>query len=112
MLATGVIMRWYHPWPLWWRTGATFVHDWLALAAVIVILGHVWMALRDWDALRAMTVRHHQPVMGEPARTGVDRGRGWTTSTGGVPSLISLSRSITRRSRPPSGLAVNRSSPW
>jgi formate dehydrogenase subunit gamma len=56
LLGTGVIMRWYHPWPLDWRTGATFVHDWLALAVGIVIIGHIWMAFRDWDALRAMVV--------------------------------------------------------
>ena len=56
LLGTGVIMRWYHPWPLDWRTGATFVHDWLALAAGVVVLGHIWMALRDRDALRAMVV--------------------------------------------------------
>jgi formate dehydrogenase subunit gamma len=56
LLGTGVIMRWYHPWPLYWRTGATFVHDWLALSIGIVVLGHIWMALRDWDALRSMFV--------------------------------------------------------
>jgi formate dehydrogenase subunit gamma len=49
-------MRWYHPWPLSWRTGATFVHDWVALAIGIVIIGHIWMACRDWDALRSMFV--------------------------------------------------------
>jgi formate dehydrogenase subunit gamma len=56
MIGTGVIMRWYHPWPLNWRTGATFVHDWVALGIGIVILGHVVMALRDPDALRSMFV--------------------------------------------------------
>ena len=54
MLGTGCIMRWYHPWPLAWRTGATFVHDWTALALGIVIVGHVGMALRHPDALRSM----------------------------------------------------------
>lgn len=54
MLATGVVMRWYHPYPLSWRTGATFVHDWLAIAIGLVILGHVGMALRDPDAMRSM----------------------------------------------------------
>ena len=54
MFGTGAIMRWYHPWPLSWRTGATFVHDWLALAVGVVIIGHVGMALRDPDALRSM----------------------------------------------------------
>jgi formate dehydrogenase subunit gamma len=56
MLGTGVIMRWSHPWPLTWRTGATFVHDWLALAIGLVIIGHIWMALMDWDAMRSMFV--------------------------------------------------------
>lgn len=54
MLGTGVIMRWYHPWPLSWRTGATFVHDWLALGAGLVVIGHIGMALRDPDALGSM----------------------------------------------------------
>jgi formate dehydrogenase subunit gamma len=54
MLATGVIMRWYHPWPLSFRTGATFVHDWLSLAVVVVIAGHIAYALRDPEAMGAM----------------------------------------------------------
>jgi formate dehydrogenase subunit gamma len=54
MLGTGLIMRWYHPWPLSWRTGATFVHDWLALGMGLVIIGHIGMALRDPDVLRSM----------------------------------------------------------
>jgi formate dehydrogenase subunit gamma len=54
LLATGVVMRWYHPYPLSWRTGATFVHDWLAVAVGLVILGHIGMALRDPDAMRSM----------------------------------------------------------
>ncbi len=54
MLGTGAIMKWYTPWPLSWRTGATFVHDWLALATFVVVVGHVLFALRDPDALRSM----------------------------------------------------------
>lgn len=54
MLATGVIMRWYHPYPLGWRTGATFVHDWFAVAIGLVVLGHMGMALRDPDAMGSM----------------------------------------------------------
>ena len=54
MLATGVVMRWYHPYPIDWRTGATFVHDWLALGLGLVILGHIGLALRDPDAFRSM----------------------------------------------------------
>ncbi|MBO0692572.1 MAG: cytochrome b/b6 domain-containing protein [Acidimicrobiaceae bacterium] len=54
MLGTGLILRWYHPWPLSWRTGATLVHDWLSVAIVIVVLGHVRFALADPEALRSM----------------------------------------------------------
>jgi formate dehydrogenase subunit gamma len=56
MMATGSIMKWFKPFPIDWRTGATFVHDWVALAIGIVIIGHIWMACRDWDALRSMFV--------------------------------------------------------
>jgi len=54
MLATGIIMRWFDPFPLAWRTGATFVHDWIALALLAVIIGHIGKALADPVALRAM----------------------------------------------------------
>jgi formate dehydrogenase subunit gamma len=54
MAATGSIMKWFEPFPLPWRTGATFVHDWLALAIVIVIIGHLRFAFGDPDALGAM----------------------------------------------------------
>lgn len=54
MLVTGVIMRWFDPFPLAWRTGATFVHDWLALALLVVIIGHIGKALAEPVALRAM----------------------------------------------------------
>ncbi|MDQ6784279.1 MAG: cytochrome b/b6 domain-containing protein [Actinomycetota bacterium] len=54
LLATGTIMRWYHPWPLSFRTGSTFVHDWLSLAVVAAIAGHIAYAMRDPHAMRAM----------------------------------------------------------
>jgi len=55
MLGTGAIMRWFDPFPLAWRTGATFVHDWFALALLVVIVGHVLKALADPISLRAMS---------------------------------------------------------
>lgn len=55
MLATGVIMRWFDPFPLAWRTGATFVHDWLALTLLAVIVGHILKALAEPVSLRAMS---------------------------------------------------------
>jgi formate dehydrogenase subunit gamma len=54
MLATGAIMRWFEPFPLDWRTGATFVHDWLALILLFVVIGHILKALAEPVALRAM----------------------------------------------------------
>jgi formate dehydrogenase subunit gamma len=55
MLVTGSIMKWFGPFPLSWRTGATFVHDWLALGIWVSISAHVLLAFRDPDALRSMT---------------------------------------------------------
>ena len=54
MLGTGEIMTFPDPWGDRWRTGATFVHDWLFLAVVVVTAGHLWEALRDRDALTGM----------------------------------------------------------
>ncbi len=54
MLLTGSVMRFANHWPIDWRTGATFVHDWLAYAVTIVVIGHVYMAMRDPHALAGM----------------------------------------------------------
>lgn len=54
MLMSGCILHWPATFPLSWRSGATFVHNWLALAFAVVIVGHVYMALRDFEALRSM----------------------------------------------------------
>jgi formate dehydrogenase subunit gamma len=54
MLGTGLMMWFTHLTPLQWRTGATFVHDWLALTLGVVLAGHVGMALGDPEARRGM----------------------------------------------------------
>jgi formate dehydrogenase subunit gamma len=54
MLGTGSMLKWYRFFPLSWRTGATFVHDVLALAIFVVVFGHVVFALTHRDALRSM----------------------------------------------------------
>jgi formate dehydrogenase subunit gamma len=54
MLGTGSIMKWFSLFPLDWRTGATFVHDWFALGVWVAVLGHIAFALRDGDALESM----------------------------------------------------------
>ncbi|MFG2136864.1 cytochrome b/b6 domain-containing protein [Streptomyces sp. NPDC048650] len=52
--ALGLVRPGAAPVPLTWRTGATFVHDWLALAVIIVVAGHVWMAFGDPESRRGM----------------------------------------------------------
>jgi formate dehydrogenase subunit gamma len=54
ILMTGSIMRWFEPFPDSWRTGATFVHDWVFITLAVVIVGHIMFALSDFDSLRSM----------------------------------------------------------
>jgi formate dehydrogenase subunit gamma len=56
MLATGIIMRWYDPLgvDITYRTGATFVHDWTAIATWVIVAGHIVIALSDRMSLRGM----------------------------------------------------------
>jgi formate dehydrogenase subunit gamma len=54
LLMTGVLMHFTHLAPLAWRTGATFVHDWSAIAVGLLVAGHTLYAVRDREALRGM----------------------------------------------------------
>lgn len=54
LLGTGLLMWFTGLAPLVWRTGATFVHDWLALALGLVLAGHIGKALGDPEARRGM----------------------------------------------------------
>jgi cytochrome b subunit of formate dehydrogenase len=54
MLGTGLIMRFANHWAVSWRTGATFVHDWIAYAILAAVVGHIYMAMRDPYALGGM----------------------------------------------------------
>ncbi|MFF7205048.1 cytochrome b/b6 domain-containing protein [Streptomyces sp. NPDC008141] len=54
MAGTGLMMWFTHLTPLVWRTSATFVHDWLALAIGFVLIGHIGMAFADPEARRGM----------------------------------------------------------
>jgi formate dehydrogenase subunit gamma len=71
MMATGSIMRWFDPFPLAWRRGATFVHDWLSLVLTVVIAGHIAFAFRHRESLDAMwrggpgPVKRKTPAGGE-----------------------------------------------
>ena len=54
MLGTGIILKWFSLFALDTRTGATFVHDWVALGIWIAVIGHILFALRDPVAVGAM----------------------------------------------------------
>lgn len=50
MFGTGMVMFWSSLFTDSIRTGATFVHDWTALALGLLVLGHIWMAFNDATA--------------------------------------------------------------
>lgn len=54
MLGTGCVMAWFGLFPVRWRTGATFVHDTLALVIFVAVLGHICVALAHPGSLRSM----------------------------------------------------------
>lgn len=54
MAGTGLLMWFTGLTPLVWRTSATFVHDWLALAVGGVLAAHIAMAAAHPEARRAM----------------------------------------------------------
>jgi formate dehydrogenase subunit gamma len=54
MVGTGLIMWFPHLSALTVRTGASFVHDWLALVIGILVIGHIRMALKDPEARYGM----------------------------------------------------------
>lgn len=51
LLISGVVMYYTGLAPLPWRSGATFVHDWFALAVGLLVVGHVVMATKDPSAM-------------------------------------------------------------
>jgi formate dehydrogenase subunit gamma len=77
MLGTGSVMNWFHYFPVDWRTGATFVHDWVAVILFVVVIGHIGMALADPESLGSM-------IKGSvPARWARERRPGWYEEVAG-----------------------------
>ena len=54
LLLTGIVMQATELAPLSWRTGATLMHDWSALAVGLLLVGHSWFALNDPIAMRSL----------------------------------------------------------
>jgi formate dehydrogenase subunit gamma len=80
LLATGLIMRWFEPFPDDIRTGATFVHDWTYVVVAVLVAGHILKALAEPEALRSM-VTGWVPA----AWARVHRALWWSESGGGPP---------------------------
>ncbi len=93
MLATGAIMRWFDPFPLAWRTGATFVHDWMAIAIAVAVTGHILVAVGDGDAMRSMVrgwvpaswARRHRPRWHDEVVAGHPRAMSGDAAYDGAP---------------------------
>lgn len=54
MVMTGSIMKWFGPFPLEWRSGATFVHDWVSFGLWFLIPAHIIKAIITPGAVRGM----------------------------------------------------------
>jgi formate dehydrogenase subunit gamma len=54
LLLTGAVLAATGLAPLSWRTGATLVHDWTALAFGLLVVGHLRFALADPVSLRSL----------------------------------------------------------
>jgi formate dehydrogenase subunit gamma len=88
LLVSGLVMYLTNLSPLAWRRGATFAHDWFALAVGLLVVGHVAMAFKDPHAMAGMRTgrvplrwarREHgawaREVAGEPPAAAADRPR-------------------------------------
>jgi formate dehydrogenase subunit gamma len=70
LLGTGVLMYWPSLVGLSYRTGATFVHDVVGLALGLLVLGHIYKAVQDREAMKGARTglvsiawaRRHHPV--------------------------------------------------
>ena len=80
LLLTGTVLTATGIAPLAWRTGATLVHDWTALAFGLLVLGHVGHALRDPVSMRSLRT-------GTVPRSWAEREHGsWAAELTGAPS--------------------------
>jgi formate dehydrogenase subunit gamma len=101
MLATGCLLHWYRPFPLSWRAGATFVHNWLAVALVVVIAGHIVLALSDPPAMRSI-------LFGRISRGWARRHAPAWLEEDGPALLISTAAGLEREDQPQSATGPDR----
>lgn len=70
LLGTGTAMFYTHLLRLSWRTGATFVHDWAAVAVGLLVIGHIYRAVNDpgaRDGMRTGRVSRQWAQQNHPA---------------------------------------------
>jgi formate dehydrogenase subunit gamma len=53
-LMTGAVMHWFNLFSDSWRTGATFVHELFFYLIIVVVVGHIGMAVAHPQALRSI----------------------------------------------------------
>ncbi len=54
MLMSGSVMKWFGPFPLEWRSGATFVHDYVSFGLWFLIPAHILKAMITPGAISGM----------------------------------------------------------
>ena len=54
MLMSGSVMKWFGPFPLEWRSGATFVHDYVSFGLWFLIPAHILKAIVTPGAITGM----------------------------------------------------------
>lgn len=91
LYATGVVLRWFDPFPLRVREGATFVHDWAAFLFTILVAAHVLRALANSASLRGIVTgqvdrawadRHHPRWLTPPSEASPDPNPGAPSPSG------------------------------
>jgi formate dehydrogenase subunit gamma len=94
LLASGTVMYFTNVFRLSWRSGATFVHDWFALALGLLVVGHILYALRDPHAMTSMRTGR------VPLRWARREHGAWAAELAGVEELAEVSAQAPGRTLP------------
>jgi formate dehydrogenase subunit gamma len=88
LVISGVVMYFTNLAPLPWRSGATFVHDWFALAVGLLVVGHIVMATKDPHAMAGMRTGR------VPLRWARREHGAWAREVAGDPPVSAPHRSV------------------
>jgi formate dehydrogenase subunit gamma len=104
MYVTGTMMFFSNHFPDSLRTGATFVHDWLSFALIIVVVGHMYMAFNDASARMGMRTGS------VPESWARREHRGWAEEQ--RPSVITTASSATTPATTPDDVPMSDDPMW